>query len=189
MATWMACHDVVQHYDIFLRWAKGEGILDVQDEDASEAQVAKPEPKRKQCRKEANEVQLKVRGTGRGYSVAKTPGYGYVPIDTLVNKFGAADFLWYLKEFLLAHSLPIPPHNVPFGVFKHLSVTLPQIPQVSDLVNLRDVIWTTLAEPAQDRKKAVPAQFDTVLAFEKAGLSAFSDPSNPLKGVYSQFYP
>jgi len=45
----------------------------------------------------------------------------------------------------------------------------------------------TLPEPAQDRRKAVPAQFDTVLAFKKPGLTAFSDPSNPLKGVYYVF--
>lgn len=115
-------------------------------------------------------------------------------MDTLVNKFGASDsvsdFIWYLEEFLLQHSLPIPSpalHNVPFGVFKRLSVMLPQIPQASDLTDLRDTIRTTLPEPSQARRKAVPAQFDTVLAFEKAGLTAFSDPSNPLKGAYLSF--
>jgi len=118
--------------------------------------------------------------------VAEVPGYGNMTVDTLVNKLHAADkhFIWYLKEFLLAHSLPIPPsHDVPFGIFKCLSVTLPQVPQVTDLTDLRDTIRTIFPEPAQDRRKAVSAQFDTVLAFEKPGLTAFSDPSNPLKGV------
>jgi hypothetical protein len=85
-----------------------------------------------------------------GYQVAKNPGYGNMTVDTLVNKFLAADeyFLWYLDEFLLRHSFPIPPsHDVPFGVFKRLSVTLPQIPQVSDQMDLKDTIRTILPEP------------------------------------------
>jgi hypothetical protein len=54
---------------------------------------------------------------------------------------------------------------------------------VADLKNLKDTIWTILPEPPQGRKKAVSAQFNTVLTFEKAGLTAFSDPLNPLKGA------
>jgi len=41
-------------------------------------------------------------------------------------------------------------------------------------------------EPLQDQREAILAQFDTVLAFEKAGFKAFSDPLNPLKGVCSK---
>lgn len=177
MATWMARHDAVRRHEIFLRWAKGEGIIEKEESDSDEA-----EPKRKRQRKEGD-VEV---GGCRGYKVAKNPGYGNVTVDTLI-KFCAADeyFLLYLEDFLLAHSFPIPPsHNVPFGVFKRLSVTLPQIPQVADLTDLRDTIRTIWPEPPRDRRPSVPAQFDTVLAFEKGGLTAFSDPSNPLKGVY-----
>jgi hypothetical protein len=182
MVTWMSRQDAVRRYDMFLRWAKGKGNIGEQEYgDSGEA-----EPKRKRQRKEDD---IEVRGC-RGYRVAKTPGYGNVTVDDLVNKFRAADehFIWYLEEFLLAHSLPIPPsHNLPFGVFKRLSVTLPQISQASDLTDLKDTIRTILPQPPQDRRKAVPAQFDTVLAFEKAGLTAFSDPLNPLKGVCFSF--
>jgi hypothetical protein len=158
---------------MFLRWVKGTSIVEEEESEEDEA-----EHKRKRRQEEAN-VSM-----SHGYSVAKTPGYGNVSADMLVNNFGATEFLWYLEDFLLAHSLPIPPtHNVPFGVFKRVSVTLPRIPQVSDLTDLKDTIRTTLPEPSRNRKKAVPAQFDTVLAFEKASLPAFSDPSNPLKGV------
>jgi hypothetical protein len=173
MASWMARHDAVWRYQTFLHWVKGTSIA---EEEGSEEDEVKH--KRKRQRKEADV------STSRGYSVAKTPGYGNMSADMLVNNFGATDFLWYLEEFLLAQSLPIPSsHNVPFGVFKRVSVTLPQIPQVSDLTDLRDTIRTTLPEPSHDRKKAVSAQFDTVLALENASFSAFSDPSNPLKGV------
>ena len=176
MTTWMARHDAVRHHEMFLRWAKGEGIIKDQEGEDND----KPEPERKWQQKEDMKQ-------GRGYQVAKIPGYGNMTVDTLVNKFRATDeyFLWYLEDFLLAHSFPIPPsHNVPFGIFKRVSVTLPQIPQVTDMTVLRDMIRTTFPEPPRDRRKAVPAQFDTVLAFKKAGLTAFSDPSNPLKGEY-----
>lgn len=179
MATWMSRHDAVQRFDMFLRWAKGEGIIEEKDEESAN-------PKRR--RKEADADDIEVEGC-RGYKVAKKPGYGNVTVDGLI-KFGAADeyFLWYLEEFLLAHSLPIPrSHKVPFGVFKRLSVMLPQIPQVADLTDLSDTIRTTMPEPPQARRGAIPAQFDTVLAFNKAGLTAFSDSSNPLKGAYIKF--
>src|SRR6267154_727321 len=168
MATYMARHEVVQCYEMFLHWVKGEGLIEKEEQKDN----GKAEPKRKWQRKDDD---VEVRGC-RGYKVAKTPSYGNVFVDTLVNKFQAADeyFLWYLKEFLLAHSFPIPPsHNVLFGVFKRLSVTLPQIPQVTDLTDLRDTIRTIMPEPPQSRREAIPAQFDTVLAFEKAGLTAF----------------
>ena len=176
MTTWMARHDTVRRYEMFLQWANEKGIVGNSDDEDNGG----VEPKRK--KKKGDDIEL--RGC-RGYQVAKNPGYGNVTANALINKFRAADefFLWYLEEFLLANSIPIPlSHNVPFGVFKRLSVTLPQIAQVTDLTDLRDTIRTILPEPPRDRRKAVPAQFDTVLAFEKAGSVAFSDPSNPLKG-------
>jgi len=124
-----------------------------------------------------------------GHKVAKVPSYGNVTIDALINKYHATDewFTWYLEGFLLAHSFPIPPsHNVPFGVFKHLTVTLCQIPQVSDhltMTGLSDTIRTIFPKPPQDRRNAVPAQFNTFLAFKKPSLTAFSDPLHPLKGM------
>ncbi len=121
-----------------------------------------------------------------GYKVVKKPGYGNVTVDDLI-KYHAMDkwFIWYLDEFLGAHLISIPPsHNIPFGIFKHLLVTLPQILQVSDLTDLEDTIRTILPEPSQDQKTAIAAHFNTILAFEKPGLMAFLDPLDPLKGVY-----
>jgi hypothetical protein len=170
--------------ETFLRWAKGEGLLENESEESGDdGDEVGSKRKRRQ-----NDGNVEVSGT-HDYKVAKSPGYGNVSIDDLINKFGAADewFTWYLEDFLIAHSLPIPAsHDVPFGVFKRVSVTLPQIPQVSDKADLRDTIRTTFPEPPQNRRKAIPAQFDTVLAFEKPGLTAFTDPSNPLKGTFLQ---
>lgn len=182
MATWMARHDAVRRYEVFLHWAKGQGMI-VEDSDEDNGMG---EPERKRRRKE-NDASIELTWR-RSYAVAKKPGYGMMTVDTLVNKVHAVDeyFLWYLEEFLLAHSIPIPPsHNVPFGIYKQLSVTLPQIPEVTvrDPTDLKDTIRTIFPRPRQDRQEDVLAHFDTVLAFEGAGFTAFSDPSNLLKGV------
>jgi hypothetical protein len=81
MATWMSWHDAVQQYDMFLHWAKGQGIIEDNDEKG-----ARP----KWWQKEANVDDTEVRGCC-GYEVAKNPGYGKVTVDTLINKFGATD--------------------------------------------------------------------------------------------------
>src|SRR5260370_10649063 len=173
MATWMHRHDAYQCHDTFLNWAKAEGIVEEDDE---------AEPKRKW---QHGDDESKVR-VCCGYKVAKKPRYSDMTVDDLI-KYRTADksFMCYLDEFLRAHSIPIPPsHNILFGIFKCLSVTLPQIPQVSDPTDLEDTIRTILPEPSRDRKAAVAAHFDTVLAFEKPGLTALSDLLDPLKGAY-----
>jgi hypothetical protein len=140
MTTWMSRHDAVQHYKVFLHWVKGEGIVDDDDDEV------KPKRKRWQVDDDKEEHV-------RGHKVAKVPGYGNVTVDALINEYHATDewFTWYLEGFLLAHSFPIPPsHNVPFGVFKHLTVTLHQIPQVFDhltMTGLSDTIRTIFPEP------------------------------------------
>jgi hypothetical protein len=163
MATRMSCHDAVRRYELFLHWVKGEGIID-KIEDI-------------QNNNDDDKDDVEVRGC-RGYKVAKKPGYGNVTVEDLINN-GTAD-----EHFLRTHSIPVQNRPPPFGVFKRLSVTLPQIPQVSDLTDLRDTIRMIWPKPPQGRKEAIPAQFDTVLVFEKAGLTAFADPLDPFKGTF-----
>ena len=192
MATWMARHDAVRHYKMFLHWAKGEGVVGKEgedDEDGNSDDDGDDNEKAKPVRKQRGKEDVEVRGC-RGYHVAKSPSYGLLTIETLVNKFCPTNdfFIWYLEEFLMAKSLPVPSlHNIPFGIFKRVSVMLPQIPEVTDQTDLRDTIRTILPEPAKDRRKAVPAQFNTVLALEKGDLTPFSDPSNPFRGMYLLF--
>jgi hypothetical protein len=178
MVTWMACQEAVWCHEMFLCWAKGEGITKNNKVEAGS--------ERKQKWKKDD---VEVRGSS-SYWVVKTPGYGNMTVDVMVNKFCPANkfFIWYLEEFLMAQSTPIPlSYDIPFGIFKCLSVMLPQIPQVTDLAVLRDMIRMILPKPPQDWRKAVAAQFDTVLALEKGGLTAFSDPSDPFKGLLLLF--
>ena len=86
MATWMSCHDAVRHYETFLRWAKGEGLLENElEESGDDGDEVGSKRKRRQ-----NDGNVEVSGT-HDYKVAKSLGYGNVSIDDLINKFGAVD--------------------------------------------------------------------------------------------------
>ena len=142
MMTWMTRHDAVWHYEMFLNWAKGNGFIKEESEEENGGDNAKPKRNRQQ-----QEEEVEVRDCC-GYKVAKKPGYGNVTVDALVNKLHDEHFPWYLEEFLLAHSLPLPQsHNMPLSVFKCLSVILLQIPQVTDLTNLSNIIQTIYVMP------------------------------------------
>ena len=177
---------------MFLCWAKGEGVVGKEGEDDEDGNGngngngnGDDDEKAKPGRKQWGKKDVEVRGCC-GYHVTKSPDYGLLTVETLINKFCPTNdfFIWYLKEFLMAKSLPVPSlHNILFGIFKRTSVMLPQIPEMTDQTDLRDMIRTILPKPAKDRRKAVPAQFDTVLAPEKDDLTPFSDPSNPFRGI------
>ena len=117
------------------------------------------------------------------YQVAVNLGYGFRTVDDMVNMFGTPDLILLLDTFLGMRSLPIPQsYNAPFPVFKKFSLFLPRIPQISDLLELKDTVRVILPKPATGRQKAVEALFCTVLAVEKPDVHAFNDQSHPLKG-------
>jgi hypothetical protein len=116
--------------------------------------------------------------------IAKTPGYRTKSVKDLMDQFGSVDFSRHLHNFLTSHRLPIRPfEHLRFPVYRRFIIILPQMPQISDGTSLRDTIRTTLPEPPKGRRKAIPGQFDTVLAMEKAGEKPFEDPNDPLKGT------
>src|SRR5260370_16288038 len=100
MVTWMHHHDAYWHHDMFLNWAKAEGIVEEDDE---------AEPKRKrQCGDDESEVRV-----CHGYKVAKKPGYGDMTVDDLI-KYHATDN--WLHGILLSSSghiqSPFHPHTL-----------------------------------------------------------------------------
>ena len=116
--------------------------------------------------------------------MAANPGHGFRLVDDLTTIFGATDFIWHLKTFLTSHSLRLPhSYNALFPVFKKFSLFLPKIPQVSDLLDLKDSFRVVLAQRASGCKKRVEALFSTVLATEQSDFVAFCDPNVPLKGL------
>ena len=42
MTTWMTCHNAVQHYEMFLNWAKGNGFIKEKSEEENGGDNAKP---------------------------------------------------------------------------------------------------------------------------------------------------
>ena len=96
---------------MFLRWAKEEGVVGKEgedDEDGDSDDDGNDNEKAKPARKQWGKEDVEVRGCC-GYHVAKSPGYGLLTIETLVNKFCPTNdfFIWYLEEFLMAKSLPV----------------------------------------------------------------------------------
>src|SRR5258707_8582477 len=70
-------------------------------------------------------------------------------------------------------------------IFWHFQMLVSYIasnPADNQKTSLKNTIRTTFPElkTPQDQKKAILAQFDTILAFKKLGLTAFSDPLIPL---------
>ena len=124
-----------------------------------------------------------------GYSVAKKPAHPSVPIATLIDHYGAVDFIPHLTQFLkssphTSHSAKAPVTTSTLPVYKCVTVRLPAAPQVIRSIT-KDVICARPATPAQGLTPAVPYQFDTVLARE-------SDPEDsnighPLDGEYIHF--
>jgi hypothetical protein len=121
----------------------------------------------------------------QGYSIAQRPAYSQLPIASLVEDFGAVDFLTHLTTFLrrspqTSRTARIPLFSTHLPVFKCFTVRLPPAPQVTKH-ETRDVIRARRAAPAHGITPAVPAQFDTVLARESEDEEGIE---HPLDGKY-----
>jgi hypothetical protein len=119
-----------------------------------------------------------------GYSIAKQSAYSRIKISTVIDDFGAVDFLLHFTKFLqdsphTLRSASAPQPNTRLDAFKCFTVRLPPAPQVTKLVT-KDVIRARRAVPAHGTSLAVPAQFDTVLARQS---DAGKNLQHPLDGM------
>jgi hypothetical protein len=158
MTTWLSRREAVHRFTAYLAWI---------EEDASRPEVTEDSGDEDDDGSEHDDEPIE--NGVQTYHVAKAPGYGNLSVADLSAQFGATDFLSQLDQFLRRQG--IYPHNfytisVPFAVYKQVVLYLPKLREVSDLTDLRDRIRTRRSEPAQGRKKAVAAQFDTALAYK-----------------------
>lgn len=177
MATWLNRQEAVSHFRSFLDYAEPlvasstnatfpshapDHDGDIKMGGESDDEEEKPPP----------------------YVVAKKPGLPGTSVRDLVTHFGCTDFVRALEKFLRnssrAKTLPVAAQSLHpgtrFAVYKHMSVFLPPMRQVS-----RDYVKDTIrAVPAQSPRPMIPGSavhFDTVLARE---IPAFEDPNKPL---------
>jgi hypothetical protein len=106
--------------------------------------------------------------------VAKRPGYGHVKVCTLMEDFAAPAFCTAWSKFMrdrlphLGQFHDISVHSrIP--VYKQFKISIPPLHQVSKSP-LVDIIRARPGRPRAGLTQAVPSQFDTVLAFERAPI-------------------
>src|ERR1700683_5681202 len=179
MTKWLTCQQACHRFASYLQWTVPGYCLELQavleskeDEDDGEED-------------EIEEGDDEDQSTRQGYSIAQHPAYSQLPIASLVEDFGAVDFLRHLTTFLRARprtsrTARIPLFSTHLPVFKCFTVRLPPAPQVTKH-ETRDVIRAQHAAPAHGITPTVPAQFDTVLAREFGDEQGIE---HPLDGKY-----
>ncbi|KAF8583280.1 hypothetical protein K439DRAFT_1647284 [Ramaria rubella] len=102
---------------------------------------------------------------GHMYRLANCPGFPNVPVSTLINDFGALEFLPALTAFL-KHVNPgctsLPNQHMHFDLYKRVHFSLHSIQQIDDTI-ITDVVRASPLVPRRGRTTGVPVHFDTVL--------------------------
>ncbi|KAF8804397.1 hypothetical protein BYT27DRAFT_7225361 [Phlegmacium glaucopus] len=121
------------------------------------------------------------------YTVAKKPALRNVSVKSIVDDFGAVDFLQQLSLFIDMEPLCgdiAPTIATTFDLYKQVQFVLPPIPEVTSEPTA-DIIHAVKTVPAtitsQGIKPAVPSRFSTVLIQENPGIAA----SGPLSVLSS----
>jgi hypothetical protein len=174
MTKWLTCQEACHWFASYLQWTVPSYCLELwavleskEDEDDGEED-------------KIEEGDDKEQSTHQGYSIAQRLAYSQLPIASLVEDFGAVDFLAHLTTFLHHSPQPSCTARIPLlsphlPVFKCFTVRLPPAPQVTKH-EMRDVICAWRAAPAHGITPAVPAQFDTVLARESEDKEGIEHP-------------
>lgn len=119
------------------------------------------------------------------FTIAKTPAFPKVSIDSLAEDYGAYGFLQALKNFLTSQDL-LPSAfwdiDTPFPVYKRIIINIPPFDEVSQS-STKDPIRAVTAQKKSGVKKATPAHFDTVLAHKEQPIGQHRNPKS-LEGMY-----
>ncbi|KAJ7239445.1 hypothetical protein C8J57DRAFT_1727328 [Mycena rebaudengoi] len=103
------------------------------------------------------------------FTIAKTAPFPRVTIGSLEAEYGAKDFLSHLENFLRAESL-LPRRfgdiSATFAIYKRVVIKIPAVVQVSTSIT-NDPVRATRSTPSRGLKRAVPAHFDTILAYKE----------------------
>lgn len=181
MKTWLTRRESIDLFSSYLCWAiPGYGVADdaddIDDPDVTGASAPDPDspgdppnlaPPATRTTSAQNTDKII-------YSVASRPPLPNTTIDTVINSFHAANFPYYLWQFLKQYDI-LPPNfdnintsEVKVPVFKCLNLLLPTLPEVSTSGQpIRDVVRATAAVPGKGVKKGTPAVFDTILAWKE----------------------
>lgn len=178
MTKWLTRQEACHRFANYLRWTVPGYRLEL-------AAVSEIKPEDDEEEEEFGEPDTAEQSRGLGYTIAKVPAYPSTSISSIIDKFGATDFIPHLTQFLRTSTLTsryasAPALSTRLPVFKCLTVRLPPAPQVTNL-ETKDVIRARCGVPALGKSAAVAEQFDTVLARE---LDSEETLEHPLDGAF-----
>ncbi|KAF8999512.1 hypothetical protein BDQ17DRAFT_1328249 [Cyathus striatus] len=168
MAKWLQRQESIHHFGVYMQWVTPGYVMelsgievDVDSEDRMEGDTAMNND-------ESNSDEAT--GTNKYYSIAKSAPYPSVSVPDITTIYGAADFLYYLEEFVQDNSDINTP--VAFGmktlfpIYKQFTLELPPIPEISHC-GIVDVVHATPSQAAKvtvtGPKEATSGQSSTVL--------------------------
>ena len=185
MTVWLRRQEAVHRFGQYLEWAvPGYVVGGEEKEEEDEGKVDDEDEGEAEEIGDNNQQVLT--------SIAKKPAIVGVNVNSLSEDYGAADFNYYVDEFLpqyhpaytaaLSHALD---ENPRFLLYKRLVLTLPPVPAISSQP-LRDVVHAVKGVDqvvtTKGVKKAVAERFSTVLVRVGEGNRRSERPS-PLQGA------
>ena len=191
MTIWLRRQEAVHRFAIYLQWAVPGYVADIVNRPDEDSDDELEDPEDLLMATDANSLSGE-RLEATSHLVAKRPALTGVPLMSIVNDFGAVDFLRHLNEFIRSSPLitlgSLATTTTTYSLYKRAVLTLPAIQELGPKT-IRDVVHAVKALPqkvtTQGIKKGSAARFSMVLIRTKS----VATPTNllidrdPLAGV------
>lgn len=172
MTKWLTRQEACHRFAVYLQWTVPGYVAEL----SAVSEITADDEEEEDINNDADGPQT----LGIGYTIAKEPAYHQMRISTIIDNFGAVDFVPHLLKFLresplTSRSVFLPSAATCLPVYKCMTIRLPPAPQVTKSIT-KDVIRARCAIPAVGTSLAVSDQFDTVLAREVDSGAVFEHP-------------
>ncbi|KAF8951861.1 hypothetical protein BDZ97DRAFT_2004777 [Flammula alnicola] len=184
MTVWLRRQESIHRFCRYLQWAVPDYVAEVgRDEGGQEPE----EEKNAGNEEEEEEEEVKDNNRNVSFSIAKKPAIVGPSVKSIIDDYGATDFLFYLDSFIhdtLPSCSVTLTESTKFSLYKRLVLTLPPIHEVSSQP-VRDVVHAVKGAPqvvtTKGIKKAVAARFSTVLVRVQDGEDGNDGPLNGIR--------
>jgi hypothetical protein len=149
MTTWFTRQEAVAQFGAYLWWIKCGSTFDNEEEVGSSDAAEEPEELEDEPEELENNIEKRM------YQIAKNAPFPSTDEDTIMNGYGAIDFLYYLDQFIRDRNIPLKESltkHTQFPVFKQVVLELPFV-EHAQTESRRDVIQATRAEGESRMKK------------------------------------
>ncbi|KAF8814138.1 hypothetical protein BYT27DRAFT_7206323 [Phlegmacium glaucopus] len=181
MTVWLSRQESIHQFCLYLQWAVPGYIAQITRDGGNDEN----EDEEEELEDEYNSAAGDHEDSEIAYIIAKVPSIPHATIPSIIQDFGAVDFLQHLDTFLNSRSITAaihPKETSVIPVYKQFSLHLPTIREVSSKPT-KDTVHATKHKPGSITrdgiKAASPARFSTVLVQETPA----TEKENPLSGV------